>query len=190
MKKAAIAALALSLLLLTPSLAMADDNTNASSTPSFRAEVKSDIRGDVNSLRQKSCDARMNTIKTRSESLTNRAQRMENTFADIAKRVEDYYTGKLVPAGITVSNYDSLVSDIAAKKAVVDTTLADANSKASSFSCADLTAVKAEVTAYRVAMQKVITALKDYRTSIKNLIVAVRGAAGQLKPSPSPVATP
>ena len=38
--------------------------------------------------------------------------------------------------------------------------------------------------------KKVIGALKEYKTSVKNLIVAVRTAAGKVKPSPSPTATP
>lgn len=151
-----------------------------------RNTIKQEVKSEVKDLRTKSCEARMETIVNRSNSLTQRAQKMEEKFASIASRVEEFYTNKLVPAGITVSNYDSLVAEISTKKDAVDTALSEAKDKALDSDCSDVSTAKGRIGEYRQAMIKVIRALKEYRTAIKNLIVAVRTAAKDLKPSPSP----
>lgn len=188
MKKAATLILVFALLILVSSSVHAEDkNSGASGKPSVKSMVRQEIKGDIKDLRSKSCEVRMDNIKNRSESLSERAQKMEDNFGALALKVENYYTTKLVPAGVSVSNYDSLVSDIATKKAAVDAALAEAKSKTASFDCTDITTAKTNVSEYRTAMQKVIAALKEYKTSIKNLIVAVRTAAGKVpKPSSSP----
>lgn len=188
MKKAAALILVFVFLLLVPSSVSAEDkNSGASGRPSVKSMVRQEIKGDIKDLRAKSCEVRMDNIKKRSESLAERAEKMENNFGALAVRVQEYYTTKLVPAGVSVSNYDALVSDIATKKAAVDIAIAEAKSKTTSFDCTDVSTAKTRVSEYRVAMQKVIAALKEYKTSVKNLIVAVRTAAGKVvKPSPSP----
>lgn len=195
LKKLSVLAIVLSLLLFTPVAVLADDNTENSRPSnglmvrdSVRQEVKQEAKSDIQNVRQKTCETRMETIRNRSGSLSDRAGKMEDNFSSISARVEEFYTSKLVPAGITVSNYDSLVSDISAKKDAVDAALTEANGEAKNFGCDDLTVVKTNVDSYRTSMQKVIAALKEYRTSIKNLIVAVRTAAASLRPSP--VASP
>ncbi len=139
----------------------------------------------------KACQARENAIKTRSEHLSQLVTTMEEKFDAIAGRVEEYYTTKVVPSGKTVTNYDSLVADIAAKKAAVGTALTKAQNDISGFSC-DGSDPKGQMTTYRSDMQGVIQELKDYRTSIKDLIVAVRSVTGtteRANPSVSPKPT-
>lgn len=180
MKKAAVVALALGLLLSVTPLAFAEDS-GASGRPVLASPAGKGLLT--------ACQARMETVQKRSTQLTQRAQNMEDVFGRIAKRVEDYYTNKLVPGGVTVGNYDALVADIAAKKAAVDTALAAAQSQASSFNCTSVAEAKSQIQAFRVAMQNVIAALKSYRTSVRNLIVAVRTASAKLA-SPQPSASP
>lgn len=192
MKKLFSVFLALTLLLSASAVVLADDTTNSGdsgktrATVNVRQEVKQEVKSDLQNVRQQTCETRMETIRTRSNSLSDRAQKMEEGFGSIASRVEEFYTSKLVPAGATVSNYDSLVAAISTKKDAVDSALADAKSKTQDFDCGDVTTAKTRVNEYRTAMQKVIAALKEYRTAVKNLIVAVRTAAGTVKPSPSP----
>ena len=121
----------------------------------------------------KSCQAKEATIKQRSDQLTKTAENMLEKFDNIATRVEKYYSDKVVPSGKTVSNYDALVADIAAKKVLVQTALTKAQTDALAFSCTSDNP-KGQLTQFREDMQAVKKALKDYRTSIKNLIVAVR----------------
>lgn len=139
----------------------------------------------------KACQARENSIKTRFELLNQLVTTMEEKFDAIAGRVEEYYTTKVVPSGKTVTNYDTLIADIAAKEVAVGTVLTKAQNDISGFSC-NGSDPKAQMTAYRLDMQEVIQRLKDYRTSIKNLIVAVRSVTGtteRANPSVTPEPT-
>jgi len=141
----------------------------------------------------RACEAREDAIGKRAGRLTTLVTKMESNFDKHAQRVEDYYTAKVVPSGKTVANYDSLVADIDAKKAVVATALATAQNDAANFSCTGDNP-KGQLTLFRKDMQAVKKALKDYRTSIKNLIVAVRSVTGaterENKGSPKPTSSP
>lgn len=127
------------------------------------------------------CQAHERSIKTRLDSLIKLVTNQETKFSSISARTENYYTTKLVPQGKILSNYNSLLADISAKKAIVDSDILTAKNDAADFSCT-LPNPKSKLTAFRKDMQMVKAALKNYRTSIKNLIVAVRG----IRPSPSP----
>lgn len=135
------------------------------------------------------CQVHEKNITKRLESLTNLVANQEEKFASIAARVENHYTTKLVPAGKTVDNYDSLVADIATKKIAVDAALTTAKTDASNFSCtAD--DPKGLLTTFRKDMQAVKSALKNYRKSVRNLIVGIRSEKGSPEASPTPTTTP
>ena len=125
----------------------------------------------------KACQNRENAIQTRSKQLTKTAENMLTTFDKIAERVEQYYTAKVVPSGKTVADYDALVADIAAKKQTVQTDLDKATADATAFSCTG-NDPKGQLTQFRTDMQTIKKDLKEYRTAIKNLIVAVRSVTG------------
>lgn len=146
------------------------------------------VGGRLTEAKLRACQARENAIKKRSEHLGKLASTMEKKFTAIAQRVEEYYTTKAVPGGKTIANYDSLVSDIQTKKTAVQTALTQAQTDAGGFSCTGDNP-KGQLTQFKGGMKAVIKALKDYRTSIKNLIVAVRSVTGtteRTKPSASP----
>lgn len=142
-------------------------------------------RGGLIEGRLRACEARQDAVKNRMNSLTKLAKNIEDKFDSIATRVEDFYT----KSGKTVSNYNALVTDISAKKDVVTADLTDAQSKVDAFSCS-ADDPKGLLTQFRLEMQKVKTDLKNYRTSIKNLIVAVRPLAPEATKSPEPTPTP
>lgn len=136
--------------------------------------------------RMKACEARVDAIKNRMTHLTELATNMETKFDAIAQRVENYYNNKVVPSGKTVANYNTLVSDIQTQKNNVKTALTKAQTDASNFSCTSGTP-KAQMMQFREDMQSVKQALKSYRTSIKNLIVAVHSVTGsEESESPKP----
>lgn len=144
----------------------------------------------LSDARLKACQARESAIKTRFERLNQLVATMVEKFDAIAGRVEEYYTTKVVPSGKTVANYDTLVADITTKKTAVQTALTKAQGDVATFSC-DGEDPKGYLTSFRTNMQAVKGGLKDYRTSIKNLIVAIRSVTGEAKKaSPTPVATP
>lgn len=140
------------------------------------------VQNRLTQARLRACQAKENAIRNRAKHLGDLATTMEKTFDAIAKRVEDYYTTKVVPSGKTVAGYDSLVGDIATKKTAVQTALTKAQTDAEGFAC-DSTDPKGQLTQFREDMQAVKSALKDYRTSIKNLIVAVRSVTGAPTPT-------
>jgi hypothetical protein len=142
-------------------------------------------RRALNEERVRACEANQEAIKNRMGSLTRLTANMVEKFDSISTRVQTFYTDKVVPSGENLSNYDALVAEIAAKKAIVDTDLGTAQTSVDAFSC-DTDNPKEQLNTYRLNMQKVKTDLKNYRTSIKNLIVAVRSLAPEPSPSPTP----
>lgn len=143
----------------------------------------------LDEVKLKVCQNKQNAIKQRSDQLTKMAENMIETFDQIADRVEQYYTSKVVPSGKTVSNYNDLVTDIAAKKEIVKTDLKKANADAAAFSCKS-DDPKGQLVQFRTDMQQVKQSLKDYRTSIRNLIVAVRSLNSTPSSSPTPTLSP
>lgn len=135
----------------------------------------------------KSCQARESAINTRLVHLVDLADNMITVFDRHTNAVENYYTNTVLPSGKSVANYDSLLTDISAKKTAVETALTKAKTDSSDFSCTTGSA-RDLFTLFREDMIAVIRALKDYRTSIKNLIVAVAKVAPES--SPTPVASP
>lgn len=141
-----------------------------------------------NSLTQvqlRSCQARESAVKNRMESLVNLVANMEKKFDAIAQRVKDYYNNKVASSGKTVSNYSSLLADIDAKKEVVQKDLTSVQEIVNKFSCTS-DDPKGLLTQFRLKMQTVKKDLHSYRTSIKNLIVAVRSVSPTPEASASP----
>lgn len=125
----------------------------------------------------RACQAKEKALKKRTEQLVKLAATMQEKFEAIAGRVEEYYTSKVIPSGKTVANYDSLLADIQTKKGAVKVALTKAQSNAGSFSCTS-DDPKEQMRLFKDDMRMVKSALNDYRTSIKNLIVAVHSVTG------------
>lgn len=144
--------------------------------------------GRLNEAKIKVCQVHEEVINTRASNLNRLVTNMLSKFDAIAVRVEEYYTG----SGLNVAGYGTLVSTIAAKKSAVESALLTAENDANSFSCTGENP-KGKMTEYRKDMQAVISGLKEYRSSIKDLIVAVRRASGdeqKVSPNPKPSMSP
>lgn len=156
-------------------------------------EGKQRAQNRLTDVKLRACQAKEDVIQKRADHLTQLATSMEGNFDKHAQRVEEYYTSKVVPSGKTVPNYDSLVADIQAKKTAVAAALSAAQSDANSFSCVG-NDPKGQLTQFRQDMQTVKIALKEYRTSIKNLIVTIRSVTGTIerenKGSSKPTSSP
>lgn len=125
----------------------------------------------------KICQNKEAAIQKRNDQLTKTTENMLTKFDSIATRVETYYTGKAVASGKTISNYDALLAEITAKRSAVQTDLDKATADALAFNCTS-DSPKGQLTQFRTDMQGVKQGLKEYRTSIKNLIVAIRSVTG------------
>jgi uncharacterized protein (DUF3084 family) len=129
----------------------------------------------------RSCAAREETLTTRMTRLTNLATTMMTKFDGHVERIEKYYTTKILPKGAELSNYESLLDDIEDKKAAVQSALADAQTDADAFTC-ESDDPKSNLQQFRKNMQTVKQTLQDYRTSIKDLIIAINS----IKVTPTP----
>ena len=128
----------------------------------------------------KACQAREGNVVKQMAQLTKMATNMLDVFDKIAIRVKDYYTA----SGKTVSSYDTLVAEVNTKKAAVQTALATAQTGVDTFTC-EGDDPKGMLTQFRNQMGSVKSALKDYRTSINKLIVAVRSQSPKVTASPT-----
>ena len=158
------------------------------STPSTATTAKAKATTRLADAKLTACQSREAAIQKRSEQLVKLATNMQDTFTSIASRVKEYYTTKVIPSGETVDNYDDLLATIASKQEAVATALAKTQSDAMAFSCTS-DDPKGQLTQYRTNMQTVKSALKEYRTSIKDLIVAIRSLTGKTESSASPKAS-
>lgn len=173
------------------SVSAEDGSGSAGSRLNFTGSPR--VRGldRLENNRLKSCQNHENEINTRLVNLGKLVVNMLAKFEAIAGRVEAYYSNKVEPSGKSVSNYSTLVADIATKKTAVQTALTNTENDVSGFSCTSDNP-KGQLSQYRVDMQAVKKALHDYRTSIKNLIVAIHSVTGtteRANPSVSPKPT-
>lgn len=146
--------------------------------PAGQSRIEHPLQASQASGKLRSCQTKEQTVKRRVAHLLELVTEMETKFDTHVQRVETFYTSKVVPSGKTVPNYNSLASDIQTKKSAVQTSLINAQTDAASFSCT-ASDPKTKLTQFRQDMQAVKATLKEYRTSIKNLIVAVRSVTGQ-----------
>jgi len=150
-----------------------------------RAAEKKEARTDrLEAAKVRACEARQTNITNRSGKIAKRAATQLDVFAKIAQRVQEFYQERLVPQGKIVANYDSLIADIASKGATIMPLLAAAEAGAVSFSC-DNDNPSEQVRVFNEDMRAVIAGLEAYRRSVRNLIVAVRGAASSVNSATS-----
>lgn len=142
--------------------------------------------------RLRACQVKEEIISKRLTQVGNGVFSVEIKFDSIAKRVEDYYQTKVLTGGKVVPNYSALVSEIETKKLAVQTALNSQKNNVRVFDCTGYDP-KGQLTQFRTDTQEVRSALKEYRTSIKNLIVAIRSITGEESReklgSPRPVMT-
>lgn len=125
-------------------------------------------------------DAKLKACQNREKAITNimsriadRGQKQFTLFGTIADRTEAFYADK----GNTLSNYDALVVDVNAKAIAAQAVLDTLKTNSTNFSC-DGTDPKGFVDSFKSDLKAEISALQDYRTSVKNLIVGVKSVQG------------
>lgn len=117
------------------------------------------------------CQAREQRIDATMTQMTSRGEKHYDVFTKIADRVKTFVDTKK----LTVENYDALVAEVDAKAAAAQAAIQSTKSVGDVFSC-DSDNPKIASTAFRDAFKAQVAALKDYRTAIKNLIVAVKSS--------------
>jgi len=117
----------------------------------------------------KACQNREKAIGNIMARVADRGQKQLVLFGTIATRTETFYTNK----GKTLSNYDTLVADVNAKQAAAQTAVDAIKSASTGFSC-DGSNPRGFVSSFQASLKSEISALQDYRTTVKNLIVGVK----------------
>lgn len=116
------------------------------------------------------CEQRKSKIQAIMNRSVTRAERQLGLFTKISDRVKAFYEDK----GYNVANYDDLVAAVEAAKANAEANL-ETLKDLDSFDC-DSEDPKGNVEAFKLAIHSINQDLKDYRTSVKNLIVGVKSA--------------
>lgn len=118
------------------------------------------------------CEKRQERINKLFENATERNKKQLAVFQKIEDKVKAFYVSK----NITAEGYDAAVANADEKEAAA--VAAIEASAETQFDCATADAAKPGVE-IKAAMQARHTALKDYRTAIKDLILVVKKHNGQ-----------
>jgi|GEM_PF-2320031 len=139
-----------------------------------KAKSSDDTETKKNEAFKKACDNRADNFKNRLENIGSRAQTQQQKIDAIVQRVTAFKESK----NLDVANYDALLADVNAKKQVVADLVTATQQAGQNFTCgATSDEAKANLATFKDALQQQINAMKDYRTAVKNLIVAVKTAA-------------
>lgn len=133
-------------------------------------EAKEENKTRLDDARKKVCENHQDKINNIIQKRSEQATKQLAVFNKISDRVQEFVKTK----NLTVENYDTLVTAINDKEAAAQAAI-EANS-AVKFECATANGEK-PTSVPRTTIEAVRTALHDYRTAIKNLIVNVKSAA-------------
>ncbi len=162
-----------------------DDTTNSTNedSASHHRATQEDHQAKLTAVKLKVCEHRQKSIATTMSRIADRGQKQLDLFTTIATKTEAFYTSK----GKTLTNYQALVADVTAKQAAAKTTVDTIKADSASFSCSS-TDPQASIATFKSALQSEIQALKDYKTSVKNLIVGVKSVQSTTTTSSTPEA--
>ncbi len=143
---------------------VADETTDDSDTPS-RAE------GKLGEVRKKVCERNQTKVTAIMNKAATNGTRLLNVFDKGLTRVQDFYTKK----SLSVANYDSLVSAATAKKQAAQTAI-DTVKAGVTLDCSGDNPV-GKINVFIDKVKAMHQALKDFRSSIRDIIKAIKPAA-------------
>lgn len=147
-------------------------------------------KAHLDQVKLKICQKKQAGIQKRSQNLVRRGNLIFSRFDRIVERVKQYYNNRLVPKDLTIENYDLMLANIEANKTTVKEALSTAENAAKAFDCSS-DDPKGQIHTFRVEMTNVIRALKEYKKSVIDFLVAVRTKGKNIKtPTATPSATP
>lgn len=134
--------------------------------------------------KKKVCEKRLGTIKKIMNNAHERGARQLEVFTNIADRTTAFYENK----NYSVANYDELITAVEDKKQAAEVAVAMSNETIDQFRCdgEDPISIK---DLFKAQIQDQNTALKAYKTTINDLIVAVKSSKSQGSDSNNPTST-
>jgi len=118
------------------------------------------------------CEKKSADIVTRMASIAEQGEKQIAVFDKISQKVQEFYSEK----NYTVADYTSLLNAVTVSKAAAEKAIGAVSRESSSFSC-DAEDPKLNVEAFKAAVITKNETLKAYKTSIKDLIVAIKSSA-------------
>ncbi|HSX05543.1 MAG TPA: hypothetical protein VLF69_03700 [Candidatus Saccharimonadales bacterium] len=122
--------------------------------------------------RQKACTQRQNNINRRTAQFAANAARHLEVFNKIFTKVQAFHDSK----GLQVSDYDALVAAATAKQTAAQTAVDALKALNVQIDCTQPDPASTVAT-IKSAVTDARTALQAYRTSLKDLVVALKGAS-------------
>lgn len=143
---------------------------------SLAAEKKAAAVARLDAKKLELCSKKQDKITSSMQRVSAQGLNQIDVFKQIADRTMAFYKSR----GRTVTNYDQLVADVNAKYKAAKTAV-DSISTISTFDCSGDNPKEA-LSIFRDNHKQKTAALKEYKTSIKNLIVAVKSAQADQTP--------
>ena len=163
------------------------DTATDSAKGKGKAKGRDRLENRLTEVKLKVCEKKESSISKRSEKLVAKSDNIQTRFNRIIEKVDAYYVDVLTPKGVEVENYSDLLANIEDHRRATATAVGVAESTAENYSCEGENP-KEQIGQFRTDMKGVISALKGYKKSVVNLIVAVRTKGKNIKDS-EPVAT-
>lgn len=161
------------------------DTATDSAKPKGKAKGRDKMKDRLSEVKLKVCEKKESSIQKRSTKLVERADKIQAKIDTVIAKVDTYYIDVLSPKGVEIDNYSDLLANVEENRVVVATALGLAESNAENFNCEGVNP-KNHLKEFKDDMKAAISALKNYKKSVVNLIVAVRTKAKNIK---DPVAT-
>lgn len=128
--------------------------------------------------KQKACENRQDSIDNRSANFAAAAQRHLDVFNSIFAKVQAFHDNN----NLNVANYDALVATAKTKQATAQQAVDVLKGLSIKIDCTTTDPANTVAT-LKAAVKNARTALHDYRTSIKNVVVALQGASTSTEPT-------
>ena len=136
-----------------------------------RTERREAAETRLESAKLRACQNREKASQSIMMRIADRSTKQLDVFTKIADRTQVFYESK----GNVAEGYGELVADVADKKATAESAISTIESMSGSFSC-ESDDPKGVMVEFKTALQTRNTVLKEYKTAIKDLIVAVKSA--------------
>ena len=136
------------------------------------AERRENRQEKLDENRLKACENREENINKRMEKIAEQRSKQVEVFKKISERTQEFYKDK----NLSLANYDELVADVEAKQALAEDAIEQLKSSDVEFDCSGEDPLGI-VETFKDARDELRVAMKDYKTSVKNLIVGVKSAA-------------
>lgn len=151
-----------------------DINSSRQSTQEKRDEKKQLVAAKLAENKMKVCEKRLDIIKRIMSKAHERGQKQLDVFTKIADRTNTFYEEK----NYSVANYEDLVAAVDEKRQSAELSIAMSSETIDQFVCdsEDPLAIK---DLFKAQIKDQNTALKEYRTAIKDLIVAIKSSKSQ-----------